>query len=128
MKWVYCVCYVDERFAMVFNPTRKGWEMPGGRIEPDEVAERAAIREVREECGCDMLPVAFVVRRDGAVFCGELACPADAVEKAEMTWDLFSELPTPLAFSEEEYSEVLRWSKEKISEHRSAIKGFRSCL
>jgi 8-oxo-dGTP diphosphatase len=126
MKWVYCICYVGDRFAMVFNPTRKGWEMPGGRVEPNESAEQAAVREVREECGCDVLPVASIPRRDGAVFCGELTCPADAQKKAEMTWDLFSELPSPLAFGEDEYSEVLEWSKSKILEHRSSSKGFHS--
>jgi len=126
MKWVYCICYVGDRFAMVYNPARKGWEMPGGRIEPEEAAELAAVREVREECGCDLQPVAFVARRDGAVFCGELTCPCDAEKKAEMAWDLFSELPSPLAFGEDEYAEVLKWSKEKMEEHRSASKGFRS--
>jgi 8-oxo-dGTP diphosphatase len=128
MNWVYCICYVGDRFVMVYNPTRNGWEMPGGRIEANEVAEHAAMREVREECGCDMSPVAFVVRRDGVVFCGELICPPSPKDKAEMQWDLFSELPSPLAFGEEEYSEVLGWSRAKIAEHRTINKGFLSCL
>jgi 8-oxo-dGTP diphosphatase len=126
MKWVYCICYVGDRFVMVYNPTRKGWEMPGGHIELNEAAEHAAIREVREECGCDMTPVAFVVRRDGVVFCGELTCPADVKGDAEMQWDMFSELPSPLAFGEEEYADVISWSKEKMAEHRSGKKEFGS--
>ena len=126
MKWVYSICYVGDRFVMVYNPTRKGWEMPGGRIEPNEAAEHAAIREVREECGCDMIPAAFVVRRDGVVFCGELTCPPDTKGDAEMQWDMFSELPSPLAFGEEEYADVLSWSREKMAEHRSGKKEFGS--
>jgi 8-oxo-dGTP diphosphatase len=128
MKWVYCICYIGDRFLMVYNPNRKGWEMPGGRIEPNELAEQAAVREVREECGCDMSLVASVERRDGMVFCGELVCAPDARSKAEMQWDLFSELPSPLAFGEQEYTEVLAWSKATIAEHRGHSKGFRSSL
>ncbi len=126
MKWVYCICYVGDRFVMVFNPKRNGWEMPGGRIEPNELAEQAAIREVREESGCDMVPVASIARRDGAVFCGELTCAPDAKERAEMRWDLFSELPSPLAFGEAEYTDVLAWSKDKMAEHRASRPGYRS--
>lgn len=128
MKWVYCICYIGDRFLMVYNPNRKGWEMPGGRIEQDEPAERAAIREVREECGCEMSPVASVVRRDGMVYCGELVCAPDARNQAEMQWDLFSELPSPLAFGEQEYTEVLAWSRAMMAEHRARSTGFRSSL
>ncbi|HVR91671.1 MAG TPA: (deoxy)nucleoside triphosphate pyrophosphohydrolase [Novosphingobium sp.] len=30
------------------------WEFPGGKIEPDESAESALIREIREELGCEI--------------------------------------------------------------------------
>ena len=128
MKWVYSICFVGDRFVMVFNPSRKGWEMPGGRIEPGETAEEAAIREVREESGCDLRPVTSIERRDGGVFCGELVCPPSAKFRAEMRWDLFSELPSPLSFGEDEYTEVLAWAKSKISEHRANDGIFRSSL
>ncbi|MGE3180123.1 MAG: (deoxy)nucleoside triphosphate pyrophosphohydrolase [Phycisphaerae bacterium] len=29
------------------------WEFPGGKIEPNESAEEAAVRELREECGVE---------------------------------------------------------------------------
>lgn len=128
MNWVYCVCFVGDRFVMVFNEKRGGWEMPGGRIELDEDVAKAAVREVREECGCEMSPIAQMDRKDGAVLCGDLTCPACAKEDAEMRWDLFSELPSPLAFGEEEYLEVLAWAKNAINENRTGSKGFRSCL
>ena len=110
MRWVYCVCFVGDRFAMVLNPKRGGWEMPGGRIEPGESPEEAAVREVREECGCDFIPVSRMPRRDGAVFCGELTCLPDRSTSGEMAWELFERLPDELAFGNEEYDEVMNWA------------------
>lgn len=36
------------------TPQRRHWEMPGGKIEPGEDAETAAIRELREEIGVEV--------------------------------------------------------------------------
>src|SRR5690606_24484506 len=30
------------------------WEFPGGKADPGEPGERAAVREIREELGCDV--------------------------------------------------------------------------
>ena len=35
---------------------RGGWELPGGKLEPGETLEAAAVREVHEELGCTVLP------------------------------------------------------------------------
>jgi ADP-ribose pyrophosphatase YjhB (NUDIX family) len=41
----------DGRVLLV-RPNRRGWEMPGGRVEPREDVAQAVVREVEEETGC----------------------------------------------------------------------------
>jgi 8-oxo-dGTP diphosphatase len=54
------------------DPHRGLWSLPGGRIERDESAEQAVVREVREETGLDVAPRRTVGRvtipGDGVVF------------------------------------------------------------
>jgi 8-oxo-dGTP diphosphatase len=108
MSWVYSIAFVGDKFVMVFNPKRDGWEMPGGKIEKGESAEQAAVREVREECGCDFKPFARMKHRDGTVFAGSLECPI--AKLPEMEWGLFTNLPKQLAFGDDEYRETLAWA------------------
>ena len=37
---------------LLVHPDGRGWEMPGGRVEPGEDVAQAAVREVEEETGC----------------------------------------------------------------------------
>ncbi|GAB5470720.1 MAG: NUDIX hydrolase [Rhodospirillales bacterium] len=51
---VLAVVTRDERVLLVrrANPPDAGlWGFPGGKIEPGETIEQAALRELREECG-----------------------------------------------------------------------------
>jgi 8-oxo-dGTP diphosphatase len=38
--------------VLLVRPHGRGWEMPGGRVEPGEDVVQAAVREVDEETGC----------------------------------------------------------------------------
>ena len=38
--------------VLLVRPNGRGWEMPGGRVEPGEDVAEAAVREVEEETGC----------------------------------------------------------------------------
>ena len=54
---------VSERWSILLTRRKANtvyggyWELPGGKIENDETPEQAAIREVREEIACDVLPL-----------------------------------------------------------------------
>lgn len=43
----------ENKILLVKNP-RKGWEYPGGIIEPGETLPQGLIREIREETGVDV--------------------------------------------------------------------------
>lgn len=49
-----------ERWLVTLRPTTSHlgglWEFPGGKIEPGETPEQAAIRELREECSLTAEP------------------------------------------------------------------------
>jgi 8-oxo-dGTP diphosphatase len=49
----------DSRLLLVFDRHRQCWELPGGGIDPGETARRAAVRELREESGCEVEQLVF---------------------------------------------------------------------
>ena len=57
----------DGRVLLTLRDDLQGWELPGGAPRPGESAEQALRREVREETGLDVDPVAHVgdYRRSG---------------------------------------------------------------
>ncbi|NPA75947.1 MAG: NUDIX domain-containing protein [Euryarchaeota archaeon] len=98
-KVVIGIVMRGREFLMVFNP-RRGWEFPGGRVEPGEQPEDAVQRELLEEAGVvgrvlskiyeDSNLVVYLVKFEK--FSGE----------GEFESRFFKELPEPLAFSDGE--------------------------
>jgi 8-oxo-dGTP pyrophosphatase MutT (NUDIX family) len=44
----------DDRLLLLRHTNTRRWIAPGGMVEPDESPEQAAVREMREEIGCDV--------------------------------------------------------------------------
>lgn len=52
-----CVIFDEDRKIYLLHRNKKGmtqWELPGGKVEPGESDEQAAIRELKEEMGVDV--------------------------------------------------------------------------
>jgi 8-oxo-dGTP diphosphatase len=111
MKWAYAIAFKDDKFLMIWNPKRIGWEMPGGHVEEGESGEEAVIREFREECGQEFTPIAAKHYQGGAVFAGTLT-ETDGV--GEMRWELFDSLPKELSFPGAEYEEEISWARVQL--------------
>lgn len=107
-----------REFLMVRHRER-GWELPGGKIEPGEGPVHCALREFREETGHLLGSPHFVVKLrkpNGTcfVFTGTLgpaaegSKPRDTDKVGEYQW--FERLPRdqPLAFPDDPYEEMGR--------------------
>ena len=60
------VCNEDGEVLVLHRKTatHSHWEIPGGKIEPGETAEAAAIRELQEEIGITVRPVRKLGNRE----------------------------------------------------------------
>ena len=104
---VYTVAFGDDGFLMIYNPRRKGWEMPGGHIEPGEQISEAAKREFVEESG-HTVEVVDMTEAHGCFVCAGRLGPK--VADGEMDGRVFTELPEELAFDRDEYEGVMEWA------------------
>ena len=110
-RTAYCVAFEGDRFLMVYHPRRKGWEMPGGKLEEGETPEGAAKRECLEESGYEVEITA--VRDIG--YCD--VCAARIVGKkgeGEMRSELFEDIPDDLSFDRTEYETVVPWARGNL--------------
>ncbi len=45
------IIYNDKKEVLLINNPKRGWEFPGGRLEPGETLYEGLIREIKEETG-----------------------------------------------------------------------------
>lgn len=103
-----------KEFLMVHHGER-GWELPGGKIEPNEGPVHCALREFREETGHLLGAPHFVAKLHKAngtafIFTGGLGAPAEGKKPDEVVGEMrwFHRLPRDLglAFPDDPYEEM----------------------
>lgn len=89
------VCRVDGRLVLLKNE-RGQWDLPGGKLVRGETAEACLIREVREELGISVQPLALLgakpvkVMKQITVLVLVYECQADAPASAlKMSYESF---------------------------------------
>jgi len=50
----------DNGEVLLIKSPRRGWEYPGGMVEPGETFQEALVREVKEESGVDVEIIGFI--------------------------------------------------------------------
>ena len=110
------VAIFDERGRILLVLERERWAYPGGRLEPGETPEQAAVREAREEMGVEVelgerlctreWPDGFVLHVFAAtIAAGEPHAPRGV---REVRWFESSDLPRPQSRALETLPAVLR--------------------
>ena len=114
-RFVYVVAFDGQRFVMVRH-RKRGWEMPGGHVEEDEIPADAATREFKEETGFGVELVKQIDLGEGVVFAGlrlGRGPPRPLPEEiAEVR--MFDRLPDGLSFPLVEYERVLAMARDAV--------------
>ena len=112
MRTAYAIAFRGDRFLMVRNNARGGWEMPGGHVEAGESPEDAVTREFIEESGYSIRIVGRMAYRGVDVFAAILG--EKVSEDCEMESALFSRIPDDLSFDRAEYEVTVRWAATAV--------------
>lgn len=105
----------DEKEFLMVRHAERGWELPGGKVEPGEGPVHAALREFREETGHLLGSPHYVMKLrkpNGTchVFTGNLGSAAQGRDEGEVVRESrwFSRLPRELglAFPDDPYDEI----------------------
>jgi 8-oxo-dGTP diphosphatase len=99
------------RIALVRNTYREGWSLPGGVVDDNEPPADAAVREVREELGHEVLGQAKLLSVQWA------ARGQDPMQFLSLTFDVGTcEDPSALVPQEEEIAEIAFFAPDDLPE------------
>ena len=76
------VCIRQGKILLASRPADKppaGWEFPGGKLEPGETVQQAAVRELKEELAWNVLALDIIyrVKKPGIILDFVRVIPAD---------------------------------------------------
>ena len=111
---IYTIAFKDGLFLMVWNPKRKGWEMPGGHVKTGETRLEGAKREFEEESGWTV-DIKEVRDLGHCRVCAGILGDRISADH-EMTVRLFAELLDELSFPRDEYMDTVPWAKGVIDD------------
>ncbi|HIG93506.1 TPA: NUDIX hydrolase [Candidatus Woesearchaeota archaeon] len=57
----------DGKLLLIWKKKHKHYEFPGGKAEPGETLEQTALRETKEEIGCDVTIVRYIGWKDFSI-------------------------------------------------------------
>ena len=89
----------EVEVALVHRPRYGDWTLPIGRVEPGESLQRCALREVREETGCECVLGPFL---------GTLEVD-DAADDRRHRFHVFAMTPTGGTFAPNPETDRLEW-------------------
>jgi 8-oxo-dGTP diphosphatase len=87
LHFAVMIAHSPEGAVVVFNKWRRVWELPGGLVDAGEAPRDTAVRETREEAGCEARAVRWLgvtEVNDGRTHFGAVfACDVEVVEFVE---------------------------------------------
>ncbi|MEC1261995.1 nucleoside triphosphatase YtkD [Bacillus swezeyi] len=122
-KHVWVICRYQNQWLLT-NHQDRGYEFPGGKVEPRENAEEAALREVKEETGAAVRKLTYlgqykVLGREKVIVKNIYFAEIDKIEKQDTYYEtkgpvLLKDLPEDIA-KNRKYSFIMKDSVLTIS-------------
>ena len=108
------VCIKDGKVLLASRPADKppaGWEFPGGKLEPGESVQMAAVRELKEELDWNILALDIIyrVKKPNIILDFVRVIPADEsvpapCENQKIKWvELIPEFPENMLENDREF-------------------------
>lgn len=122
-KHVWVICRYEDQWLLT-NHKDRGREFPGGKVEPSENAEEAALREVKEETGAVVRKLTYlgqykVLGREKVIVKNIYFADIEKIEKQQTYYEtngpvLLKSLPKDIA-KNKNYSFIMKDSVLTIS-------------